>query len=534
MNAIEKIKLSSERVKLIAQLKAQELKGREKIVASKRIQEIVTLLKGGSLNATAEEPKTDVDLSPFERIVKNNEITLETLTGAVESTKMLLNSVSTPQVFIDAVEAVSAKVSDGSLMDSLGQAGIDLVNQMLDDIGGAINNKDVVIDLLNTSGWIVSNDGMYSNAKESFSIRINDTRSTTFDVEIYQNQVCVTTLTTNGNFLNEVLDFINEYITVEENKLLLLKNANDRIESIASVQEQIKPIDQISIVDVLAQGASTSRDNAGENPTQEQLENNDYKTAKVVISGIPIAIENPIGSVRRGADADGTPWQTTMTAHYGYVENTMGADGDELDIFIIQDTPMDYDGLIFVISQNDKNGNFDEHKVILGAENKTVALQLYHSHYDENFTGSGAIQEMSIEDFKRRVLNQPLALFDSVQTYMMDSWLDDGHYDLVPTRKLDLSRLNDGEKEPKPTIKEPIVVYLQGAKYYVIHGRKRLDLATKLSEKLIPSILIDAELGYTKDDIKNAYRMCGNIVHAEALGAMIEACASKRAVKELS
>jgi hypothetical protein len=655
MNAIEKIKLSSERVKLIAQLKAQELKGRDKILASRRIQEIVTLLKGGSVTATAEESNSDVDLSPFERIVNDNEITIETLTGAVESTKMLLNGTTAPKIFIDAVGAVSAKIEDGTLMDSVGQAGIDLVttmledigshstssnnmmldrsdwgegvtetknkiclafnsagfnrsennlvfslddspdfkidssklysfsisaikdgetlsskafgenvdeaiqwinefipnesnkltidgtklftddtnSQMLDDVEGAIKSKDLVIDLLNTSGWVHSTKDMYSNAQESFSIRINDSRSSTFDVEIYQNQVCVTTLVTDGSFIGEILDFINEYITVEENKLVMLKNANDRIESTPDLQQKLKPIEQISIIDAVAQGASTSRDNTGENPTQEQLENNDYKTAKVIIAGMHIEIENPIGSVRRGVDENGVPWETTMTAHYGFFENTIGADGDELDVFIVQDIPQDYDGRVFVIAQNDSKGNFDEHKVILGAVNKTQALQIYQSHYDENFTGSNSIIELSVEDFKRRALNQPMSLFDSVQTYMMDSWLVDGHYDLLPVRKLDLSRLDDGTKEPKPSIKEPIVVYVQGAKNYVIHGRKRLDLAMKTGEKFLPSILIDADQGYTKEDIANATRKCGNVVHAEALGALIEVCATKRAEKEL-
>ncbi|MCP2848939.1 hypothetical protein, partial [Salmonella enterica] len=79
-----KIKLSSERVGLVAQLKANELKGVDKIRASKRISEIVTLLKGGSVTATTvpevpEDPFQNIDLSPFERIVQTGEITIETL-----------------------------------------------------------------------------------------------------------------------------------------------------------------------------------------------------------------------------------------------------------------------------------------------------------------------------------------------------------------------------------------------------------------------------------------------------------------------
>lgn len=428
MNAIEKIKLSSERVKLIGQLKAKELKGRDQILASKRIQDIVNLLKGGRVTATTDAVDNDVDLSPFERIVRDNEITLETLQGAVESTQMLLNSATTPQVFIDAVQVVSTKVSDGSLLDSLGQSGIDLATQLIFTLDGAKT---------------------------------------------------------------------------------------------------------ISVVDALAQGASTGILNTGEDPTQAELEANNYKTAKVVIAGMQIAIENPIGSVRRGVDAEGNAWETQMTAHYGYFEGTMGADGDELDVFILPDTPIDYTGRVFVISQLDSRGNFDEHKVILGAVSKVIANQVYRLHYDENFQGQGAILEMSVDDFKARAFNNATAMFDSVHSGLLDSWLDDGRYDLMPFTKLNLSRLGDGAKEPKATMREPIVVYTVGTKNYIIHGRKRIDLAVKNNEDYIPSILIDADKGYTQKDIDNAYRKCGNVVHAQALGAMIEHCASKRAETEL-
>lgn len=429
MNAIEKIKLSSERVKLIGQLKAKELKGRDKILASKRIQDIVNLLKGGPVTATADVLNNDIDLSPFERIVRDNEITLETLQGAVESTQMLLNSATTPQVFIDAVEVVSAKASDGSLLDSLGQEGMNLVSQLIFTLDGA---------------------------------------------------------------------------------------------------------ETIPVVDALAQGASTSVINTGENPTEEQLIANDYKTAKVVIAGMPIAIENPISSVRRGVDADGNEWATQMTAHYGYFEGTLGADGDELDVFILPNTPVDYEGRVFVISQVDKYGNFDEHKVILGATSKVIANQVYRSHYDENFNGQGSIVEMSVDDFKTRAFNNATAMFDSVHQGMLDSWLDDGRFDLMPFIKLNLSRLGKGEKEPKATMREPIVVYVVGSKNYIIHGRKRIDLAVKNGEDYIPSILVEADKGYTQKDIDDAFRKCGNVVHAEALGAMIEHCASKRTEKELT
>lgn len=537
MKAIQKIKLSAERIKLVAQLKAKELKGRDKIIASKRITEIVTLLTG--VANTNEDPKTDVDLSPFERIVQNNEITLETLKGAVESTKMLLNSVITPKIFLDAVAVVNAQFKDGTLMDSLGQAGMDLVFE-LDQVISSIDESDskpadiaVIEDILFTSGWAKSIDGFYSQSIEQFSFLVKDKGLGGFDVEVYQKQACVKTITSEGQFVDQVIEDMNQFIQIEGNKLRFSKDANDVILPIEHHQAKINDLVPISIVDALANGASTSPENKGENPIQEQLLANDYKTAKVVIAGMQIAIENPIGSVRRGVDEKGVPWETTMTAHYGYFENTLGADGDELDVFIMHNVPEDYDGRIFVINQLDRDGNFDEHKVIIGAVSKVIANQVYRSHYDEEFQGQGAILELSIEDFKTRVFTGSTAMLDSVQKGMLDSWSIDGSYDLIPINKLEISELGDGSKEAKASIKEPIVVYQVGAKNYVLHGRKRLDIAIKSGERFIPSIVFDAKMDYSRDDIKKAFRKSGNVVHAEALAALIELIATDRAEKEL-
>ena len=444
MKAIEKLKLSRELNQAIASVQAGAIKSLEKLKLSRRINEIVALLGGGSNVASLAQQgaddfhqnlkqsleQTGVDLSPFERIVKD-EITLETLQGAVDSTKMLLNSATVPPVFLDAVKVVSKKLTSGALLDSLGGAGAGaaLINQL----------AHMMLDSINTQ----------------------------------------------------------------------------------------------QLPDAIAQAAATSVINEGEDPSQQQLEANDYKTAKVNIAGMNIAIENPIDSVRKGVDDQGQAWQTTMTAHYGYFEDTLGADGDELDVFIAADVPHDYDGKVFIINQLDANGNFDEHKVILGVNSNNEAQHLYQAHYDENANGIGQIVELSIEQFKSRVFTGQTALFDSVKGMMLDSWADDGSYDLLPMNKLDRSKLDADLKEAKATIKEPIVVFAVKSKYYVIHGNKRLEIAKSHGEKYVPSIVFDADQGYTIADIKAAVRKCGSVVHAEALGAMIELTTSKRLESEL-
>jgi len=558
MKATEKIKLSSERVQLVGQLKANELKGVAKVKAAKRIQEIVVLLKGGLNNSDGANSADQfhqnlknelgqIDLTPFERIVQNNEITIDTLQGAVTSTKMLLNSVAVPKVFLDAVQVVSNKVSDGSLLDSLGAKAVELVHDLEQAILGMRNGLMLdstnipdatiacgkqIVGLLQDSGWTVTKNGIWSHALESFSFRINANRLYSLDIEVYQNQSNVNVLTTNGINTEEITDFMNGFIEQEQNKLSFSSDSYE----LKLAQQLIRkyPEECLQLIDVIAQTAATSQVNSGENPTQEQLENNDYHTAKMDISGMKIAIENPVGSIRRGVDENGNAWETQMLAHYGFIEDTEGADGDELDVFIVPGTPHDYDGRVFVISQLDRKGNFDEHKVIIGIASKNQAAALYRAHYDENFNGIGSIHDLSIEDLKSRIYKGTTAMLDSVKPMMLDSWVNDGRYELIPVKKLDVNMLDDGEKEAKATIKEPIVVFTQGSKNYVVHGRKRLEIANKNGELLIPAIAFDAEQGYTKDDIKKAIRQCGSVVHAEALGALIEANASKRLASELA
>lgn len=51
-------------------------------------------------------------------------------------------------------------------------------------------------------------------------------------------------------------------------------------------------------------------------------------------AGLPVVVEYPVGSTRSGLALDGQPWTQIMTASYGFMLDTMGMDGDELDVFI--------------------------------------------------------------------------------------------------------------------------------------------------------------------------------------------------------
>lgn len=134
--------------------------------------------------------------------------------------------------------------------------------------------------------------------------------------------------------------------------------------------------------------------------TPEQKESGDYKKGHVKIQDFDIAIENPKGSARSGVDKDGKEWSQEMHNTYGYFEGTKGKDSDDVDCFI-GPNPLSED--IFVIDQLDKDGNFDEHKVMLGFDSSEEAREAYLSNYEDGWTGLGDITKVNIEDFRKWV-----------------------------------------------------------------------------------------------------------------------------------
>lgn len=154
------------------------------------------------------------------------------------------------------------------------------------------------------------------------------------------------------------------------------------------------------------------------NPTEGQKEAGNYQKGHINVDGYDITIENPKGSVRSGFDkATNTTWEQEMHNTYGYIRGTEGVDGDHIDVFL-SDSPTD--GNVFVIDQVDKNGEFNEHKVMYGFGSEEEARQAYLSNYEEGWQGLGAITEVSREEFKKWVESshrktKPFAEYKSVK-----------------------------------------------------------------------------------------------------------------------
>ncbi len=157
-------------------------------------------------------------------------------------------------------------------------------------------------------------------------------------------------------------------------------------------QAQAAPVPAAAVVDAAAQEAATSDQNDLPTPTEAQKEAGNYKKGHVRLNGLDISIENPAGSRRR-------PEWPPLQNHYGYFKGSVGADKDHVDVFMT-DRASDPDLPVFVVDQVNRDGSFDEHKVVLGAADEADARATYLGNYEKGWTGLGAITQMTQDEFK--------------------------------------------------------------------------------------------------------------------------------------
>ena len=154
------------------------------------------------------------------------------------------------------------------------------------------------------------------------------------------------------------------------------------------------------------------------NPTEKQKEAGNYKKGHIKVDGLDVTIEQPKGSIRRGTDTNGNKWESEMHNTYGYIKGTESVDGDHIDIFL-SDNPAE--GNVYVVDQVNKDGSFDEHKVMYGFTDMESAEKAYLSNYEKGWQGLGSITGVSKEDFKKWIdsskrKTKPFAKYSSVKT----------------------------------------------------------------------------------------------------------------------
>ncbi|CAK0740751.1 conserved hypothetical protein [Gammaproteobacteria bacterium] len=138
-------------------------------------------------------------------------------------------------------------------------------------------------------------------------------------------------------------------------------------------------------------------DNQLSPPTDAQAHAGNYKMGRIVLHGLPIAIENPRGTYRTGIDKkSGKRWVTRLAAHYGYINGITGADGDNLDVFVGFYPQSEF---VYVINQF-LDGRFDEHKVMIAFPDEDSARRAYQLSFEPGWKGLGSLVTMTVPQFK--------------------------------------------------------------------------------------------------------------------------------------
>ena len=138
-------------------------------------------------------------------------------------------------------------------------------------------------------------------------------------------------------------------------------------------------------------------------PTEAQKEAGNYRKGHVKLGKFDVTIEQPAGSVRRGTDANGKKWETTMQNTYGYIRGTEGVDGDHIDVFLSNNFDA-WDGQrVVIVDQYNPDGSFDEHKVMLGFNDKADAINAYLANYENGWENSRKLvySSATLEDFEK-------------------------------------------------------------------------------------------------------------------------------------
>lgn len=137
-------------------------------------------------------------------------------------------------------------------------------------------------------------------------------------------------------------------------------------------------------------------------PTDAQKSAGNYAKRSISFQGIPISIENALGSTRTGRSRNGKAWSCVLPADYGYIRRTVGADGDHVDAYV---GPSTKSPLVIIGNQNDigrGGGRFDEHKVLLGFNSERDAVDCYLKAFSDGKGRQrlGSVKAMSIDAFK--------------------------------------------------------------------------------------------------------------------------------------
>jgi phage-related protein (TIGR01555 family) len=117
--------------------------------------------------------------------------------------------------------------------------------------------------------------------------------------------------------------------------------------------------------------------------------------------GIDVAIENSAGSTRSGIDNGGKPFSVRMYHDYGFIDGTVGADGEDVDCFIGPNTSSDLVFVVHTMKAPDFT-RYDEDKCFLDFSSEAEARSAFMMNYDDPHH-FGSMDTFTIPEFLRRL-----------------------------------------------------------------------------------------------------------------------------------
>lgn len=138
---------------------------------------------------------------------------------------------------------------------------------------------------------------------------------------------------------------------------------------------------------------------------------------RIDFNGLPVSIETGRSRSRAWKNPhDGSEGMSRMWLPYGYIQGTLGVDGDQLDVFVGPDRTAPYVYIINIMKAPDFT-KFDEQKCFLGVESPEEAKRVFFASYnDPRFFGSMTV--MPFDEFKEKVFSMKGQMIKShIQAY---------------------------------------------------------------------------------------------------------------------
>jgi hypothetical protein len=121
----------------------------------------------------------------------------------------------------------------------------------------------------------------------------------------------------------------------------------------------------------------------------------DLRPDAVLIHGIPVVLEEFAGQRIQTSARDEARLPIAVNS-YGYIPNTLGGDGDCIDVFLGRELTAT---TVYVVDQERPDGTFDEHKVMICFSSSDEARAGYLANYIPEWNGFAGIRAMSPEEF---------------------------------------------------------------------------------------------------------------------------------------